>query len=126
MIQNIQSLFNIQTKTIGPSTATITYVPSDGYNAMSSITVNKVTSSIDNNIKAANIKQGIIILGVTGSFQADTCVSCNTCQNCVSWQQCVSCQASCDTCMFCVYCQYCNYCELRDGQGCCEDCEGDS
>lgn len=126
MIQNIQSLFNIQTKTIGPSTATITYLPSDGYNAMSSITVNKVTSSIDNNIQAANIKQGIIILGVTGSVQEGSCVSCNTCQNCVIWEWCASCQTSCDSCMYCDNCQYCNYCQLKDGVGCCEDCEGDS
>ena len=34
----------------------------------SNITVNAVTSSIDSNIKAENIKQGVSILGVTGSL----------------------------------------------------------
>lgn len=36
------------------------------------ITVNKVTSTIDSNIKAANIKKGVTILGVTGTLEEGT------------------------------------------------------
>ena len=36
------------------------------------ITVNKVTSAIDSNIKAANIKKGVTILGVTGTLEEGT------------------------------------------------------
>lgn len=50
--------------TITPSTSSNYY--SSGY--YSSIRANAVTSSIDSNIKAENIKQGITILGVTGTL----------------------------------------------------------
>ena len=36
------------------------------------ITVNKVTSAIDSNIKAGNIKKGVTILGVTGTLEEGT------------------------------------------------------
>ena len=40
------------------------------YNFYDSVTVNAVTSSIDPNIQAGNIKSGVTILGVTGTFSA--------------------------------------------------------
>lgn len=57
-----------QSKTATPSTSSQTILPDTGY-TLSSVTVNAVTSSIDNNIKAENIKQGINILGVEGTFK---------------------------------------------------------
>lgn len=56
-----------QSKTATPSTSSQTILPDTGY-TLSSVTVNAVTSSIDNNIKASNIKEGIEILGVTGTL----------------------------------------------------------
>lgn len=57
-----------QSKTATPSTSSQTILPDTGY-TLSSVTVNAVTSSIDNNIQAENIKQGINILGVEGTFK---------------------------------------------------------
>ena len=55
-----------QTKTATPSTSQQTITPDTGY-TLSSVTVNAVTSSIDNNIQASNIKSGVTILGVEGT-----------------------------------------------------------
>ena len=61
--------YTLDTKTVDPSTSQVTVNSSaDG---MSSVTVNAVTSSIDSNIVAGNIKSGVSILGVTGSYGAD-------------------------------------------------------
>ena len=56
-----------QTKTVNPAITTQTYTPDNGYNGFTSVTVNAVTSSIDSDIKAENILNGIEILGVTGN-----------------------------------------------------------
>lgn len=56
----------LDTKTVDPSTSQVTVNSSaDG---MSQVTVNAVTSSIDANIQAGNIKDGVSILGVTGTY----------------------------------------------------------
>jgi phosphopantetheine adenylyltransferase len=57
-----------ETRTVDPDTTLHTYTPSAGKNAITSITVNPVTSEIDQNIIAGNIKSGTSILGVTGSY----------------------------------------------------------
>ena len=58
--------YTLDSKTVDPSTSQITVNSSaDG---LSSVTVNAVTSSIDTNISSSNIKRGVEILGVTGSF----------------------------------------------------------
>ena len=54
---------------INPSISTQTFTVQDIYHGYSPITVNPVTSSIDNNIKPENIKKGITILGVTGNIE---------------------------------------------------------
>ncbi len=60
---------SLQEKTIDPKT-TIQYIIADtGYNGLSKVKVNAVTSSIDSDIKAANIKKGINILGVVGTLE---------------------------------------------------------
>ena len=58
--------YTLDSKTVDPSTSQITVNSSaDG---LSSVTVNAVTSSIDANISSSNIKRGVDILGVTGTF----------------------------------------------------------
>ena len=58
--------YTLDSKTVDPSTSQITVNSSaDG---LSSVTVNAVTSSIDANISSSNIKRGVEILGVTGTF----------------------------------------------------------
>jgi len=56
-----------QTKTADPSTQTQVIRPDAGYE-LASVTVNAVTSSIDNNIVASNIKKNVSILGVNGTL----------------------------------------------------------
>lgn len=57
----------LDSKTVDPSTNNITVTSSkDG---LSSVTVTPVTSSIDSNIQAGNIKKDITILGVTGTYE---------------------------------------------------------
>ena len=56
-------------KTIIPSTTQQIIVPSDGKNGMTRLTVEAVDSSIDENIKPENIKEGTNILGVDGQYR---------------------------------------------------------
>ena len=57
-----------QSKTVKPSIEEQTITPDEGIFALSSVTVNPVTSEIDKNIKAENIKEGVSILGVEGTI----------------------------------------------------------
>ena len=59
---------NGQTKTVSPTTSEQTITPDSPKNGLTSVTVEAVTSSIDSNITAGNIKDGVTILGVTGNF----------------------------------------------------------
>ena len=68
MVASGGSEINLQSKTATPTTNQQTIQPDTGYNGLSSVTVNAVTSSIDNNITAENIKKDISILGVTGTY----------------------------------------------------------
>lgn len=56
-----------QSKTVTPTTSQQVITPDTGYE-LASVTVNAVTSSIDSNIQAENIKDGVEILGVTGAL----------------------------------------------------------
>ena len=64
---NVQ--YTSQEKTLNPSKTTQIIVPDSGYNGITKITLNPVTSSIDENIISSNIKQGVSILGVTGTLE---------------------------------------------------------
>lgn len=55
-------------RTITPTTTQQTFNVPSGYSGHGQIKVNAVTSSIDSDIKAANIKQGVNILGVVGTY----------------------------------------------------------
>ena len=56
-----------QTKTVAPSTSQQIVVADTGYE-LASVTVDPVTSEIDDNIVAENIKNGVSILGVEGTL----------------------------------------------------------
>lgn len=56
-----------QSRTVDPTTTKQDITPESGYNCLSKVTVNAVTSAIDANIAAGNIKSGVTILGVEGS-----------------------------------------------------------
>lgn len=67
-IDSIQTGGTINSLTIVPTTSSQTITASGGVDGYSPITVNAVTSSIDSNISAGNIKSGVTILGVTGTL----------------------------------------------------------
>ena len=62
---------NNTTTTITPTTSSQTVTPDSPYNGFSSVTVPAVTSTIDANITAANIKSGVEILGVEGTYAGE-------------------------------------------------------
>ena len=68
---NIQVTPVLQDKTITPSTSKQEITADDGYTGIGTATVEAVTSAIDSNIKAANIRTGVSILGVQGNLEPD-------------------------------------------------------
>lgn len=63
---------NGETKTVTPQVYGQTLYPTSPKNGITEITVNAVTSSIDANITAGNIKKDVTILGVTGTLEGTT------------------------------------------------------
>lgn len=59
----------LQETSIAPSTSAQDVTPDTGNCGLSKVTVEAVTASIDSNIKASNIKKGVSILGVAGSYE---------------------------------------------------------
>lgn len=59
---------NLQTKTVSPTTEIQTITYDSGYDALKEVIVNAVDSNIDPNIASENIKSGVEILGVEGSY----------------------------------------------------------
>ena len=57
-----------QTKEVNPTIEIQTITPDTGYE-LAQVQVNAVTSAIDENIVSENIKEGVSILGVTGSLK---------------------------------------------------------
>lgn len=62
---------NLQTKVVNPLVYDQSIEADTGYNGLSRVQINAVTSSIDNNIQASNIKNGVNILGVTGNYTGE-------------------------------------------------------
>ena len=63
--------YTVQSFTVDPSTTPQAIIPENA-DAISSVTVNAVDNTIDQNIQAGNIKEGVTILGVEGTFQGGT------------------------------------------------------
>ena len=61
-----------QAKVVDPSISTYNVYPDLSYTGLSRVTINAVTSNIDSSIKPENIKLGINILGVDGTYAGDT------------------------------------------------------
>lgn len=62
----------LQDKTVTPTTSSQTITADAGKTGLGTVTVNAVTAAIDANITAENIKSGVTILGVTGSYSGET------------------------------------------------------
>lgn len=62
---------NNQNKTITPTTSQQIITADQGYTGIGTATVQPVTSNIDQNIVAGNIKKNVTILGVTGTLEMD-------------------------------------------------------
>lgn len=56
---------------ITPTTSQQTITAGEGYDGIGTATVAAVTAAIDANITAGNIKSGVTILGVTGSYTGE-------------------------------------------------------
>jgi hypothetical protein len=56
---------------VTPSTSEQIKTPGTGKNAITKVTVAAVTSAIDENIVAGNIKSGVTILGVEGTYEGE-------------------------------------------------------
>ena len=65
-ITGTATILNGQANTIAPMTSQQVVEPDEGYNALTSVTVNAVTNNIDANIQTGNIKSGVSILNVDG------------------------------------------------------------
>lgn len=60
-----------QAKVVVPATVQQEVVPDEGVDFLSEVTVLEVTHEIDENIRPENIKKGITILGVTGTYEGE-------------------------------------------------------
>lgn len=67
-----------ETKSASPSTSQQIITPTSGKNGITQMTILPVTSSIDANIVAGNIKKNVSILGVTGSYEGSGGVTGHT------------------------------------------------
>lgn len=68
---NINPEPTLQDKTVTPTTSEQTITADQGKTGLGTVTVSAVTAAIDENIVAANIKSGVTILGVTGSYTGE-------------------------------------------------------
>lgn len=59
---------NGDTEIVTPTTSQQIITPTSPKNGLTQVTVNAVTSAIDNNIQASNIKNGVTILGIQGTY----------------------------------------------------------
>lgn len=59
----------LQEKIVTPTTSKQVITADVSYNGLSKVTVDAVTSAIDSDIKASNIKKGVDILGITGTLE---------------------------------------------------------
>lgn len=62
----------LQIKTVTPSTYSQIIVADSGYDGLDTVYIDPVTNKIDSNIIPGNIKNGVSILGITGTLEAGT------------------------------------------------------
>lgn len=67
--------YDLQSKTVDPSTAALDIYPNTGYYALSTVHVNAIDSSLEPNLVPNNIKAGVTIFGVTGTYTGATFVN---------------------------------------------------
>lgn len=60
-----------QAKTVTPSGSAALVSADEGYSGLSSVTVEAVSPSVDRNITPSNIREGVTVLGVTGTYGGD-------------------------------------------------------
>ena len=70
-VASISTTPNLQAKTATPSTSQQVITPDYNYQGLSQVTVSAVTAAIDADIVAGNIKSGVNILGVVGTYTGD-------------------------------------------------------
>ena len=70
-VASISTTPTLQAKTATPSTSQQVITPDYNYQGLSQVTVSAVTSAIDADIVAGNIKSGVNILGVVGTYTGD-------------------------------------------------------
>lgn len=61
----------LQDKTITPTTSQQIITADEGYDGLGTVTINAVTSNIDNNIQPGNILEDVFILGVEGTVKSE-------------------------------------------------------
>lgn len=61
----------LQNKSVTPTTSEQTISADEGKDGLGTVTVSAVTAAIDANITAGNIKDGVTILGVTGTYSGE-------------------------------------------------------
>lgn len=71
VISTIIPTVTLQNKNVTPSKSNQTITAGEGYDGLGTVTVAAVTAAIDSNITAENIKSGVTILGVTGSYAGE-------------------------------------------------------
>lgn len=62
---------NAEAKEVEITSQSQVITPSEGYTSMSSVTVTGVSSNVDNNILSNNIKRGVTILGIMGTYGSE-------------------------------------------------------
>lgn len=60
---------SLQDKTVSPTVSQQIIESDDGYDGLNTVTISAVTASIDSNIIASNIKKGVSVLGVDGTYE---------------------------------------------------------
>lgn len=70
-VVDLDIMHNLTTLSVTPSTTAQTIEPEDPVDGYSSVSVAAVTAAIDENIVEGNIKSGVTILGVTGTYTGE-------------------------------------------------------
>jgi hypothetical protein len=70
-VVDLDIMHNLTTLSVTPSTTAQSIEPEDPVDGYSSVSVAAVTAAIDENIIEGNIKSGVTILGVTGTYTGE-------------------------------------------------------